>query len=143
MGYLPVLAGALLLGGAGWLRSRLLLVTVRGRSMEPALAEGDRVLVRRLPPTRVRRRDVVVLRRPPEAMVVDLSRQAELLVKRVVALGGDLVAADRFPRIAAQTSVVPRGRLVVLGDNPEMSLDSRHYGHLADELVVGVVLRKV
>jgi signal peptidase I len=143
MGYLPVLACAVLLGVAGWLRRRLLLVTVQGRSMEPALTEGDRVLVRRRPPARIRRSDVIVLRRPPEAVVVDVSGQAELLVKRVVALGGDLVAADRFPRMAAQTSVVPRGRLVVLGDNPEMSLDSRHYGHLADELVVGVVLRRV
>jgi signal peptidase I len=138
-----VLACALLLGAAGWLRKRLLLVTVQGRSMEPALAEGDRVLVRRRSPTRIRRSDVIVLRRPPGAAVVDVAEAAELLVKRVAALGGDPVPADRFPRLAAHTPVVPRGRLMVLGDNPSMSLDSRHYGPLADDLVVGVVLRRL
>src|SRR5262245_21067214 len=102
-GYLLVLACALLLG-AGWLRRRLLLVTVQGRSMEPTLAEGDRVLVRRRLPARIRRSDVVVLRRPPGAVVVDVAGAAELLVKRVVALGGDPVAADRFPRMAAHTA---------------------------------------
>lgn len=74
-------------------------VAVRGHSMEPALREGDWVLV--LPPRRAPRQgDVVLVRDPRE--------RTRLLLKRVAEVG-------------------PEGCAVV-GDRSDHSTDSRHFG---------------
>ncbi|MCQ0009633.1 S26 family signal peptidase [Actinomadura madurae] len=44
--------------------------------------------------------------------------------------------------VAADVTV-PDGRLLVLGDNPDRSLDSRHYGYLSGDGVLGVVVRRL
>ncbi|MGI8684713.1 MAG: nickel-type superoxide dismutase maturation protease [Acidimicrobiales bacterium] len=73
-------------------------VAVVGESMLPTLRPGDRVLAVR--PTRPRRGDLVVVRDP---------RQPDrLLVKRVATVGA--------------------GGVVVLGDSPRSSTDSRTFG---------------
>ncbi|WP_372442898.1 S26 family signal peptidase [Actinomadura barringtoniae] len=38
---------------------------------------------------------------------------------------------------------VPDGRLLVLGDDPTGSIDSRHYGYLSGAGVLGVVIRRL
>jgi type IV secretory pathway protease TraF len=38
---------------------------------------------------------------------------------------------------------VPPGRFLVLGDNPGLSLDSRHFGYVAQDRVVGVAVRSL
>ena len=92
-------AGALaLLAGATAVLRPLGRVVVEGGSMRPVLEPGDRLLL-------VRRR-----RYPPGAVVaVADPRDGRLLVKRVAA-------------------VTPEGRLVVAGDEPEASTDSRTFG---------------
>lgn len=102
-----------------WLRRRYAVVTVRGESMRPTYQPGDRLLVRR---TRsIRRGDCVVF--------TDTQRQVPggWIVKRAVGVPGD---AD-----------VPDGQMLVLGDNPGQSYDSRHFGYLDTDRVRGVVLR--
>ncbi|MEV6964525.1 S26 family signal peptidase [Hamadaea sp. NPDC051192] len=136
------------------LRRRLLIVTVDGHSMLPAYAPGDRLLVRRTPADRVRPGMPVVFRSPagtPElstiADVADSSRvrrmlpDDRLLVKRVVAVAGDPVPARLS--IADEHARVPPGSLVVLGDNPAVSYDSREFGFLDAALVVGVAVRRL
>ncbi|WP_262403066.1 S26 family signal peptidase, partial [Actinomadura sp. CNU-125] len=61
---LPVVPVVAALAGVSLLRRRFAVIDVSGASMEPAFRTGDRVLVRRVPPRRVRRGDVVVLRAP-------------------------------------------------------------------------------
>ena len=76
--------------------------------MLPALRPGDRLLVARWP--RPRSGDLVVLR-DPEAPL-------SYLIKRVA-------------------QVQPNGDLLVHGDNPNVSRDSRHFGPVNSRLVVG------
>jgi nickel-type superoxide dismutase maturation protease len=116
------LAGALGLAGIGlagarWWRGRFRAYLVEGDSMLPALAAGDYVLVdladyRKRPP----RPDDVVLARDPR----DPSRS---LVKRVQWLE-------------------PDGSVWVLGDNPARSTDSRTFGAIPPDLILGRLRRR-
>jgi nickel-type superoxide dismutase maturation protease len=100
-----VLLGLLRLAGLG-------RVVVEGRSMEPTLAPGDRLLVARA--RRPRPGDLVAVRDPRQPQ--------RLLVKRVVSAEG--------------------GRLVLRGDNDAASTDSRSFGPVPGRLVRGRVLRR-
>lgn len=137
---MPILAiGLALLAGSLLAVRRLLLVTtVDGSSMEPTLRSGDRVLIRRT--HRPRRGQVVLMRfpvrpgRPPDP---------QLLLKRVVHVHGDRVPGDwASPDLRAIGGAeVPAGHAVVLGDNRPVSWDSRHFGFVPRDRVLGVMLR--
>jgi signal peptidase I len=131
-----VLAGLL---AAFVARRLLILTTVDGSSMTPALRSGDRVLVRRT--RRPRRGQVALLRYPPLPSGAPTGEQ--LLLKRVVAVAGDRLPAEwADPDVhGLGGAVVPGGCAVVLGDNRPASWDSRHYGFVPRERVVGVVVR--
>jgi nickel-type superoxide dismutase maturation protease len=90
------------------LRLPLRRVVVLDSSMQPALRPGDRLLIATW--LRPRRGDIVLLR-DPEAF-------STLIVKRVA-------------------SVTPDGNLDVRGDNPNVSRDSRFFGHVPRALVLG------
>jgi nickel-type superoxide dismutase maturation protease len=77
-------------------------------SMQPTLQPGDRLIVRRW--VRLRPRDLVVF--------VDHEARRTHLVKRVEAL-------------------TLTGDVIVTGDNPNVSRDSRHFGAVPRGLVVG------
>ncbi|MGK5731285.1 S26 family signal peptidase [Streptomyces sp. URMC 124] len=154
-GAAAVAAGAALgsaLGMAVCLTRGLVVVTVRGTSMAPAFRDGDRVLVRRGPRPAVGR--VVVAERPasggawPGPPVGPGPGTAgvhgrDWLIKRVAALPGDLVPFDCVPALAtAPGERVPPGKVVLLGDNGRVSLDSREVGYFPLERVLGTVLRR-
>ncbi|MCR6488723.1 S26 family signal peptidase [Amycolatopsis sp. OK19-0408] len=122
-------------------RRLLILTTVDGSSMTPALRPGDRVLVRRT--RRARRGQVALLRYP--ALPSGAPTGEQLLLKRVVAVAGDRVPRD-WSDVDAEGLAgrrVPPGNTVVLGDNRPSSWDSRHYGFVPRERLVGVVVRYV
>lgn len=132
------------------LRRRFCLVTVEGRSMAPACADGDVVLVRRLASAAIDRGQVVVVEKPG---LDGLWRTPEhggglgrrrWMIKRAIATPGDPVPLDRVPRLAgAPGARVPAGMLVLLGDNAADSYDSRRLGYVPAARVLGVAVRQV
>lgn len=163
---MPLAAGA---SAMFWARRNLLVAIISGASMHPTHRSGDKVLVRRLPADRIRAGDVVVadivavpgyvaapsyggIRHAArlDAVGTDRRRGAvppwepspgsapSRVVKRVAAVPGDPVPAS-VPRRAGEASV-PDGCLVLLGDNLEQSLDSRHFGYVPVADVVGKVV---
>jgi signal peptidase I len=126
-------AAAFACAGAVLLRTRLIVVSVHGISMAPALNPGDRLLVRR--GMRPRRGDVVVVR------LAHPSAPGAWSVKRVTAVAGDRVP----PGVPGGPpgGRVPAGQFVVLGDNAGVSLDSRELGPLPADRLVGVARRRV
>ncbi len=131
------------------------LFTITSASMSPILQPGDSLLVNRMiyhlhPP---RRGDIIGLRFP--------QADGREFVKRVIGLPGDIVKErnGRFyvngallaqaQTVASEDEVapggslpprqVPAGRLYVLGDNPESSLDSRFWGTVGEQDVAGKV----
>lgn len=129
-------------------------LTVSSSSMSPTLCPGDRVLVDLWDPDLgdLQRDDLVALR--PAASEVPV-------VKRLVGLPGDRVAirdgklfvnaelieepyVDResVDSLFYGPVVVPEERFLVLGDARETSIDSRSYGPVRSEALIGrVVLR--
>jgi signal peptidase I len=120
-----------------WLRRRFVSVDVIGISMEPTLRSGQRVLVRRAPLARVHRGQLVVI--APPADLPNRDGSPPWMVKRAVALPGDPIPAG-VP-VGTSDGRVPAGHLVVLGDNPARSYDSRAAGLFPAGALLGVVVR--
>ena len=129
-------------------------------SMEPTLRVGDRVLVDqhayawRVPFTRVHLAERAV---PQAGDIITFASpvDGERLIKRVVAVAGDSVAArrgvlyvNRMPagmagHIEFGPVEVPAGHVFVMGDNRDNSFDSRFWGPLAVDRVYGRALKVV
>lgn len=135
-------------------RCRLLIVTVSGESMQPAVASGDRVLVRRARLSDLRPGDVVVVEKRPAtgtwATQPGLwpTGSRNWMIKRIAALPGDPcpdppALATLFPSKLTEYAgrPVPAGKLVILGDNQRGSYDSRVFGYYPADRVLGVVIR--
>jgi signal peptidase I len=149
-----VLVGAVLVGLL--VRTFVLRpLTVSSTSMEPTLCPGDRLLVDLWNPDidDLARGDLVALRP---------GRSAVPVVKRVVGLPGDEVAIrdallyvnDRrvdepyvdhksIDALFYGPLVVPADRLLVLGDARAASIDSRVYGPVPSERLIGTVALRV
>ncbi|MDN3260757.1 S26 family signal peptidase [Streptomyces sp. CSDS2] len=141
----PTMAGAALVAlavsGAVLTRRRYVVVTVVGVSMLPTLAEGDRVLVRRSALARVRTGDLVVSRPPAGER---WARLPAWLIKRAVAVPGDPLPGHVALAVPEGPGArVPPGRVVLLGDNPAESLDSRFCGYFREHQIVGIVVRRL
>jgi signal peptidase I len=134
-----VLAVVAVLGALVWSRHRYVVITVQGQSMSPAYRTGDRLLVRRMRVARIGHGQCVVF---AEGVDDPARRPVRWIVKRAVAVPGDPVPRDRVPALRAVIERhVPAAHLVVLGDSPAHSYDSRHYGYVTADRVLGVVLR--
>jgi signal peptidase I len=125
------------------------MARVQGKSMYPTFKPGQWLLVRRLnwpsPPLRV-------------GEVIVFVRDGEELVKRIAAVPGQRPPADGEVALALTRDVignkapqprgeagnlsepVPAGKLYVLGDNPPVSDDSRDFGPIPMDTVLGRVL---
>lgn len=126
-------------------------------SMEPTLHEGDRVLVNKLSYRLhdVNRGDIVVFERPDEGQASAAEDDVRDLIKRVIALPGETVEArDGVVYVDGQrldepylpegtvtdmdqTYTVPEGHVFVMGDNRGNSHDSRAFGAIDEDTIVG------
>lgn len=122
-------------------------------SMEHTLEINDRVLVNKLAYRfdEVHRGDIVVFERPP----LETNTSIKDLIKRVIALPGDTIESREGavylngqplsePYLAPGTptrnlpaKTIPPGHLFVMGDNRTDSEDSRVFGPIERDLVVG------
>jgi signal peptidase I len=141
----PVLAGFAVI----YLRRTVVVVNVRGGSMEPALASGERVLVRRVRASALRTGHIVVIEQPRwgehiawEPTENPMGRR-HWMIKRVAALAGEPVPASVLPAADAPPgATVPSGFVVVLGDNADRSTDSRTFGFAPANRILGVMVRR-
>ncbi len=126
---------------------------IPSESMEPVLEIGDRLLVSKLS-YRIGDPDPgdIVVFRTPEAM---RHPQTSELVKRVVAVGGQTIEAeggqlivdgvpvpeDYLPADTYTSSftqqLIPAGYVFVMGDNRLSSQDSRFFGPIPENEIVG------
>jgi signal peptidase I len=122
-------------------------------SMEPTLKIQDRVLVNKLSYDLhdVNRGDIVVFRSPPG----EVGSSVKDLIKRVIALPGETVEAkdgkifingraleepyirDGVVTGPIEPKQIPPGQVWVMGDNRSNSKDSRIFGPIDENLIVG------
>lgn len=108
------------------LSRRLLIVTVQGDSMRPALADQTLVACERVDNQQLRRGDVVVVRPPgPERYIV----------KRLAGLPGDDLSV-----LGCGSGTIPPGHGVILSDNSLRRGDSRDIGPI---LLSTIIARRV
>lgn len=137
-GLAVALGCVLFLGGFAWAAVQYRPYSVPTTSMQPTVNPGDKVLAQKVSGSDVHRGDVVVFK--------DKLWGNNPLVKRVVAVGGDVVVCcDKQGRMTvdgkpvdetyvrgggpasldAFRTTVPKGELFMLGDNRSVSEDSR------------------
>jgi hypothetical protein len=109
-------------GPWGRLRGGTWRAAVAEESMSPALAAGDWLLLDPTPRRWPRRGSIVVFHEPDSGV---------LAIKRIAAGPGDQV------RIAAGLLHLAPDEAWLLGDNAAISLDSRRYGPVTLEALVG------
>ena len=128
-------------------RGAVHIYSIPSLSMAPTLQTGDQIVVTRYFGGAPKHGDVIVFQ--------SLTQPDELLVKRVVGVPGDLIDS-RLGRLrvggytvaepyvmrqaatgAIESQVVPSDCYFVLGDNREDSLDSRSWGFVPRERIVG------
>lgn len=123
-------------------------------SMEPTLRVGDRVLVNKLSYRLhdVHRGDIIVFERPEG----EQNRSVRDLIKRVIALPGETieirdnqviidgrVLGEPYLPPGTVTAgldepvTVPEGHVFVMGDNRDDSRDSRFFGAIPEDRIVG------
>lgn len=152
----------LALATAVFARRRLIVVTVFGQSLSPALRHGDRVLaLRGLGGRRLRRGDVVLIDsrrgRGPGGPEIRTGPDARPFVKRIAALPGETLTTridelephERERQIpfhdgsGQRTWHVPPGHVFVRGDLPLGGNDSLTWGPVPFEALLGRVVMKL
>jgi len=127
---------------------------VSGRSMDPSLESGDRLVVDRLSHRwrRIKRFDVVVFECPTRTGIDYVKRVVGLPGETVELRGGELhidgelveQGFDHIDDLGSYPAVeVAEGEYYVLGDNRPRSKDSRCFGAVSKEKVRGVVRLRV
>lgn len=110
---------------------------VRGESMEPTFFTGRRLLFTKAYwlVGDIKKNDIVV--------AWDPFNPKETIIKRVAYLAGetvDPVNAPKSHKISSGPFVVPEGCVFLLGDNAKVSQDSREFGPLEFNQVLGKVV---
>jgi signal peptidase I len=129
---------------------------IEGQAMAPTLDNQDRVIINRWAYAMAspRRGDVVMLRYPHD--------QRKAFIKRIIAEGGDTlriedgrvsvngqlledayVAPDARSHDNLGSLVIPARSYFVMGDRRNNSSDSRHWGLVQEDLIIGRVSLRI
>lgn len=129
---------------------RTFLITpakVNGASMDTTLEHGEVIIVNKIDYAlnKAQRFDIVVFNLP----------NGEKLIKRVIGLGGEKIKCEdnviyindrpleseiKFEKTADINELeIPEGYYYVLGDNRDNSIDSRKFGAVSEENIIGTV----
>ena len=122
---------------------------VRGPSMDDTLHDGNYLILNKLAyrSESPKYGDIVVF--PSDAD----GGEEKLFIKRVIGVGGDKVEVDGKtvyvdePYVqkdtegtgASKSWTVPEGKVFVMGDNRDVSLDSRRIGPIDEDIIIGKV----
>jgi signal peptidase I len=140
---IPVcLVTGLLLSLLVLIRRGFVVVRIDGESMTPSYRPGQWVLLRRRKHRRVHVGEVVMFERPDDDGNWDQPATARLtarrwLIKRVAGIGGDPVPVGTANPQGSRT--VPGECFVAFGD-ASRSFDSRHFGFVPTERIIGAVV---
>ncbi len=132
---------------------------IPSESMTPTLEVGDRVLVNKVSYDfgDITHADVIVFARPPRAPASEVDE----FIKRVIGLPGDTLQGidgivhrngepldEQYIHAGSRSNnlpltIVPPGHVFVMGDNRNNSTDSRIFGSVEQELIVGKAFLRV
>ena len=141
------------------------ILTVSGDSMSPAIKDGEKLFVSKLSYGLVEPygdRLLAQWKKPEPGEVVIYLYNNKIVVKRCVAVGGDELecSADNEYNYSLKvrgfeigldesqylnlknSSSVPEGYILAIGDNHAVSVDSRYYGFVSERNILGKVLCK-
>ena len=141
------------------------ILTVSGESMLPSLKDGEKLFVSKLAYGIVQPYgDKLMLqwKSPQRGDIVIYLYNNKIVVKRCLAVGGDelevfadseynyflkvgdsCIGLNQGQYLNLKNSVsVPKGYILAIGDNHEVSVDSRTYGFVAERNILGKVLCK-
>lgn len=141
------------------------ILTVSGDSMLPALRDGEKLFVSKLSYGIVKPYGDALLcqwNHPERGDIVIYLYNNKIVVKRCIAVGGDTLEVFRDSEYNCSLKVgdscigltesqylnlkdsvsVPEGYILAIGDNHEVSVDSRTYGFVSEKNVLGKVLCK-
>jgi signal peptidase I len=137
-----------------WVNQTVEQCIVPSTSMVPTLQINDRLFVRHQADYQPQIGDVVVFKIPVAAQQLDDTEPDTLIVKRVIALPGQMVQVtngqvlvnqqpisevyiDASPAYEWGPSLIPPDQFFVLGDNRNASSDSHRWGFLVKDLIIG------
>lgn len=146
-------AGKAVIGVASLFTAAFLLqpyrpVIVTGQSMLPTFESGQLVFAER------------AFRKPKVGDVVLVEKDGSTLIKRVAMVAGDRYEEAYVPyahrwaplespavrkmvkngRVPCRIRTIPPGEMFILGDNPDVSLDSRLFGLVPESSIRGYVI---
>jgi signal peptidase I len=127
-------------------------------SMIPTLQDGDRILVQKLffSAAKLQTGDIVVFHGPPAD--ANCGSYEPILVKRVIGLPGEVIQSkgstvylNKKPLVepwlppgtvlgkAIPRQTIPAGQFFMMGDNRDISCDSRYWGTIPGSTIIGKV----
>lgn len=138
-----LLIALVFLGFVTFLLTSFRIAVVHGDSMLPTYTNGQRVFVTRWGAGSLKRGDVVLVAHGNDVLIKRVERLAGETLSMAEAVDYDDDILNEFfektsdPRNPVR---VPPGQLVVLGDNPAVSDDSRRFGPVLSKEVLGRVI---